>query len=254
MPVMDEFKEERAALKNAGFKEKWNYFWDYYKLPVVISVIAIALITTFVVQLIQRKDTALFVAMVNSMELQAEPSLYVDKFCEYAGIDTEDATALFDTTMYIDFNNLNDITKSSLEKMMVYIAAQEVDAMVTDVAMMEYYAYGPTFMDLREFLTEEEIVRYEPYFYYIDQALIEEKEAAQDAMNYEFTPVYPANPNDPSTMKAPIPVGIYLKDNASTFLDNYHFTDGEPVLGVIVNTKRPELTKQFVEFIFQDMK
>ncbi len=248
MPVMDEFKEERAALKNASFKVKWNYFWDYYKMPVIISAIAIALVTTFVVQVIQRKDTALFVAMINSVEMQAEPSLYVESFCEYAEIDTEEATALFDTTMYIDFDNLNDVTKSSLEKMMVYIAAQEVDAVVTDSAMMEYYAYGPTFIDLREFLTAEEIIRYEPYLYYIDEAVIREKEAAQDAMDYEFTPTYPANPNDPSTMKEPVPVGIYLKDNAETFLDNYYFSKGEPVLGVIINTTRPEETKKFIEF------
>ena len=31
MPVMDEFKEERAALKQAGLKVKLIYFWDYYK-------------------------------------------------------------------------------------------------------------------------------------------------------------------------------------------------------------------------------
>ena len=254
MPVMDEFKEERAALKNAGFKEKWKYFWDYYKLHVVISAIAIAMITTLVVQIMQRKDTALFVAMINGGSLQADPSLYVNEFCEYAGVDTDEATSLFDTTMYIDFNNLNDVTKSSLEKMMVYIAAQEVDVVVTATDMFEYYGYGPTFIDLREFLTAEQIAKYEPYFYYIDQAIIREKEAAQDAMDYEFTPTYPANPNDPSTMQEPIPVGIYLGENADTFLDNYYFSGGEPVLGVIVNTTRPDISKQFIEFIFQDMK
>ena len=28
---MDEFKEEREALKNASFKAKFGYFLDYYK-------------------------------------------------------------------------------------------------------------------------------------------------------------------------------------------------------------------------------
>lgn len=254
MPVMDEFKEERAALKDASFKVKWNYFWDYYKLPVVVTAIAVVLITTLVVQIMQRKDTALFVAMINGGSLQADVAPYIEEFCEYADIDTEESTALFDTTMYIDFDNLNDITKSSLEKMMVYIAAQEVDLVVTATDMFEYYGYGPTFMDLREFLTEEQIAKYEPYFYYIDQAIVQEKEAQQDAMNYDFVPAYPTNPNDPTTMQDPIPVGIYLKDNAETFLDNYYFSGGEPVVGIIVNTTKPEMSSQFIEFIFQDMK
>ena len=254
MPVMDEFKEERAALKNAGFKAKWNYFWDYYKLPVAVTAIAIVLITTLVVQIMQRKDTALFVAMINGGSLQPDAAPYIEDFCEYADIDTAESTALFDTTMYIDFNNLNDITKSSLEKMMVYVAAQEVDAVITAPDMFEYYGYGPTFIDLREFLTEEQIAKYEPYFYYIDQAIVLEKEKQQDAMNYEYVPEYPADPGDPSTMQDPIPVGIYLKDNAETFLDNYYISGGEPIVGVIVNTIRPEMTSKFIDFIFQDME
>lgn len=254
MPVMDEFKEERAALKNASFKVKWNYFWDYYKLPVAVIAFAIVMVTTLVVQIMQRKETALFVAMINSGELQADSSPYAEAFCEYADINTETHTALFDTTMYIDFDNLNDVTKSSLEKMMVYIAAQEVDVVVTATDMMEYYGYGPTFMDLREILTEEQLAKYEPYFYYIDQAIITEKDAAQDAMDYDFTPVYPENPNDPTSMQEPIPVGIYLGDNAETFLDYYYFSGGEPVVGIIVNTTKLDTACQFIEYIFQDMK
>lgn len=254
MPVMDEFKEERAAMKNASFKEKWNYFWDYNKLPVAITAIAIVMITTLVVQIMQKKETAVFVAMVNSGELQADPQPYIQEFSEYAGIDTETHTALFDTSMYIDFNNLNDVTTSSIEKMMVYIAAQEVDIIVAATDMMEYYGYGTTFMDLRDFLTEEQIAKYEPYFYYIDQAVVEQKEAANDALDYDFTPTYPADPSNPDSMEKPIPIGIYLGDNAEGFLDNYYFSGGEPVVGVVLNTLRPEGASQFIEFIFQDMQ
>ena len=254
MAVMDEFKKERAALKNAGFKAKWNYFWDYYKLPVAIGAIAFALIVTFVVQVIQRKDTALFVAIVNGNELTLDATPYVEEFCDYAEIDTESEAALFDTTIDIDFDNIGDITKSSLEKMMVYIAAQEVDVIVSTSDMIEYYGYGGSFIDLREFLSAEQFAKYEPYFYYIDEAIILEKEAASNAMDYDFTPTYPANPNDPTSMKTPIPVGIYLGENAEAFLDNYYFSAKDPVVSVIVNTVRPETASAFIEFIFQDMK
>ena len=41
MAVMDEFKEEREALKRGTPKQKLAYFWYYYKWHVIISVIII---------------------------------------------------------------------------------------------------------------------------------------------------------------------------------------------------------------------
>ena len=43
MPLMDEFKEERASIKNAPFKKKLRYFWDYYKWHVIITVAAVVI-------------------------------------------------------------------------------------------------------------------------------------------------------------------------------------------------------------------
>ena len=37
MPVMDEFREERETIKNGTFKQKWQYFCDYYKWHVIIG-------------------------------------------------------------------------------------------------------------------------------------------------------------------------------------------------------------------------
>ena len=48
MAVMDEFKEEREALKNGTPKQKLAYFWYYYKWHVIISLVVIILIVSFV--------------------------------------------------------------------------------------------------------------------------------------------------------------------------------------------------------------
>ena len=51
MAVMDEFKEEREALRNGTPKEKLSYFWYYYKWHTLIGafviLIAIVLIAQF---------------------------------------------------------------------------------------------------------------------------------------------------------------------------------------------------------------
>lgn len=42
--VHDEVKEQQQKLKGKPFKEKWAYFWEYYKIQtlVIIAVLAFA--------------------------------------------------------------------------------------------------------------------------------------------------------------------------------------------------------------------
>ena len=49
MPVMDEFREEREAIKNSSMKKKWGYFLDYYKWY-VIGGAAIILFLVFLIR------------------------------------------------------------------------------------------------------------------------------------------------------------------------------------------------------------
>ena len=51
MAVMDEFKEEREALKNGTPRQKLTYFWYYYKWHVIIALVVIIMIVSFVKQL-----------------------------------------------------------------------------------------------------------------------------------------------------------------------------------------------------------
>lgn len=66
MAVMDEFREEREALKNGTPKEKLQYFWYYYKWHVIIALVVIIMIVSFVQQLRDRKDPAFYAVMLNA--------------------------------------------------------------------------------------------------------------------------------------------------------------------------------------------
>ena len=91
MAVMDEFKEERQALKNGTPKEKISYFFYYYKWHVLIAVFAVILIVSFIVQLTRNKEDALYVCMLNTLTKSSdgylsysESDVYPDAFAEYA--------------------------------------------------------------------------------------------------------------------------------------------------------------------------
>lgn len=254
MPVMDEFKEERAALKHGTPKEKWNYFLDYYKWHVIVGIAVIAMAVSLISQILSRKDTIFYAVMINGIEGTAVQE-YKEAFAEYAGLDLDGNDILFDTTIRAGSGDPNDVghynpdALASGEKLMIYIASSEVDVFVTDRDTLQQYVYNEFLLDLRELLTPEQIAAYEPYFYYADQAVIAEKNAAEDAMNYDYVPVYP-DPLAPDTMKEPVPVGICIPDSSS-LRENFLYAREDLVLGVVVNSKRKETASLFIDYIMQ---
>lgn len=249
---MDEFKEERESLKHGTFKEKLNYFLDYYKWHAVAAAAAIALVVSLLNQILTRKDTVFYAVMINSAALEPAED-YKNNFAEFAGLDPEKTDIVFDTTLRISSDSsgyYSQSTRASAEKLMVYIASSQIDIFVTDENTIGQYANNEILMDLRHLLTQEQISQYEPYFYYVDQSVIEEANAAEDSRDYDYIPVYP-DPSDPSAMKEPVPVGLYV--DGSSLEQYYYYAQGPVVAGVAVNTKRPENASLFIDFLMQQV-
>ncbi|MBE5884058.1 MAG: hypothetical protein E7291_06540 [Lachnospiraceae bacterium] len=255
MALMDEFKEERAALKNGTLKEKLNYFWYYYKWHVLGTLFALFLIIFFVQQIVSRKDIVFNAVMLNASIL-TEEGMYAQEFAEYADIDTDKTAALFDTSYQISERGSDEASYSSAQKLMVYVTTAEVDVMITDPGSFQKYAYNESFCDLREFLTKEQLAKYEPYFYYADGKVVEEIIDAYANAEGDITlPPYP-NPDKPEEMTDPIPIGIYLSSN-ERLLEHYYFRDGDEgteqiVIGVYANTEHPENVLKYLEFAFSN--
>lgn len=257
MAVMDEFKEERAALKNRSFKEKLSYFWDYYKWYVIGIVCAVLFVGSFVQQIVTRKDTAFYAVMLNASTMNPfeADDPYALKYAEYAGIDLNEYDIFFDTSFHISESGMDENSYTSIQKLSVYTAAGDLDVMITDTDSFNKYAYGYTFHDLRDFLSAEQIAELEPYFYYADRKVADEIDAANSTFDDTYVPVY-ADPTKPEDMEDPIPVGIYL-DDCPKLRDNYYFRGEEGaaehiVMGIYCNTERTENVMKFLDFVFEE--
>lgn len=245
MPVMDEFREEREALKHGTLKQKLTYFADYYKWHAIIAVIAISVVISFVVQILTRKETALFVCMVNTYALESED--YIAGFAEFAGIDLDSQELAFDTSISIQENALDETSMASSQKLLVYIAAGELDVMITDAETIQLYTSNGFFYDMREFLTPEQTERCEPYFYYIDMKAVQELQEAMDNFDESYVPSYP-DPRKPDQMEQPVPVGLYLNESEG-LMDSFSFKTEDVILAVLQNTKKPEMVRQFIDYV-----
>lgn len=261
MAVMDEFKEEREAMKHGTPKQKISYFICYYKWHVIIAVAAIAFIVSFTVQLVTRKDTAVYVCMLNTLE-KSQVSLDSDvssanafgaMFAEYAGIDTDKYNIQLDTSMRISYDMTDQDSMYSAQKYMAYLAAADMDVIVTDETSLEQYSYQEDFWDLREILTPEQLEKYEPYFYYIDMTVVAERNEILDSADNLFTDyvLIAPDPRDPEAMEEPVPVGIYL-DGCEKVRDYFYFQTDDVVACVFVNTQRLDTALQYLDFLMEE--
>lgn len=251
MPVMDEFREEREALKHGTPKEKFSYFMDYYKWHVIVVVCAITVVAVLANQILTRKDKAFYVALINGMDTAPVES-EDDPFAKYSGIDTHKSAVSYDTSMFIDFNSMSDYSINSAEKFVVFLSAAEMDVVISGEDIIQKYAHNETFYDLTKFLTDEQFEKYKPYFYYIDYVVVEQLNEALDAFDYEFVPEYP-DPRHPENMRQPVPVGIYVTD-CPALTDRFAFSNGDSgiILSVVANTTRPEMASKYIDYLMKD--
>ncbi len=250
MAVMDEFKEEREALKHGTPKQKFAYFMDYYKWYVIAAVIAVILVSYTIYEIATRKETVFYTCLLNTLDMGAEE--YNAGFEEAVGLDTEEYRMLFDSGTWIDPYSMDETTMANSQKLMAHLAAGELDTMITDMESITNYAYQDNFLTMEEFLTPEQYEKYQPYFYYIDAKAMEEWNnfiSDPDNLMLDISFEFP-DPRKPEEMEEPVAMGIFL-DECEKLKECYHFRSDDVVFGVFGNTSHKETALQYLEYLMQ---
>lgn len=251
MPLMDEFKEERETLKNAGFKAKWDYFWEYNKTRIIIISMFAFLVIAYIYSVLTTKEEAIFVSLLNSVPGNPEAIYNLEEdYAEYAGIDTEEYEIVMDTSISLSESGLGQAVSDAVQRLTAYIASGKIDLIIGGSDMFVTEANQGIFVDLRTVLTEEEIAAYEPYFYYVDQAHIDMIKKPEYLLDITKELPKAPDPRKPEEMEKPIPVGLFVS-HLNKISDAYYFSGDYSALGILVNAPHPEKALQFVEYVFE---
>lgn len=248
MPVMDEFREERAAIKQGTFKQKYQYFKDYYRTTVIIVVLALAFVGILLYHYVTRKDSACYAVMLNCAPYQ-ENEWFEEEYAQAAGIDLDKYDVTFDTAIYYKLNSTDEDTLITTEKLDVYTAAGELDVMLGAGDEFAHFANSVLFKDLREVLNDEQIAKYEPYFYYVDSAAIGLVDYSVDNRQ-DLDKDQLVDPKHPEDMKEPIPVAIYV-EGSDALNEAYYFKNADDgiALGIYANTSNTENAISLIEYL-----
>lgn len=253
MPLMDEFKEERKRIKDAPPKQKLAYFWEYYKWYVIVPALILIALTSYIYHIVTRTEDVVNGQLLNARAENAQTIAndLAAAFSEEIDLDTKEYSVNLNTALvYLPSTAASSgaANYESVQALMTWVAAGTIDFISGDTASLNELAYREYFFDLREILSEEQIAAYEPYFLYIDQAVIEAMGKAADA-NADVSAITFPDCRDPKAMEKPIPVMIDIS-GSKAFSDIYSGTDSI-AFGIVANTKHPDTTLRFLDYIMK---
>ncbi len=248
MAVMDEFKEEREAIKEKSFREKINYFVYYYKWHVLGCLAVVLLLCWFAVDMINSKEIAMYGVLLNaSSQTLDSPDEFAEEFASYIDVDVEEYSLQFEHTFRMG-EQMDQLGLQANQTIMVYLAAGDLDIMTMDEYNFNKYAYKTVYSDLRNHLSEEMLEQYKDYLFYIDNAFVDEVERVSQEESLTYVIEYP-DYTDPDSMTEPIPVGINLAASEK-FNEYYSYGDEEAFIGIVLNTENLDKCIKLLEFLF----
>lgn len=268
MSVASEIREEqKQALSTMSTKEKFAYFWDYYKIHTLAAVIIIAIAVSFIVQMATHKDYAFYAVLADAVTSDSNYELtetWNAEFLEYAQIDPDEYKVYIDTSISLTEGVDMQYTIANEQKLFAMLQAGTVSALVAGTESFETYAQFRYFYDMESILSEEEVEKYRPYFYYTDAATFDDEDdtPSLDPSVQTDPGTLTVNHRDPASMEQPVAVGIILTENNKiadagyyTYLTvgeyQYQGYPSDAVLGIPLTNKEPALVIRFLEYIFQ---
>ena len=273
MAVMDEFKSERESVKNEPFKKKVAYFWTYYKWFVIIPLIIIIGITSYIYHIVTDTDTVLNGILLNTNSLESDSSNLIDGFYEEQQIDQK----LYDISLnpslsyYPDSQNASS-NYTTLQALMAWSSSGAIDFISGDMSAMKDLAYKGYFVDLTTVLSAEQLTTCEPYFLYIDQDIVTQRNEAFDN-NSDASTIPLPDCDKPETMKDPIPVLLNLPPS-DALKQAYGFTSSSTsgttsdsasaatsdsasdavIFGIVQNAQNTDMALKFIEYATKPTK
>lgn len=222
MALIDEVKEQHAKVKGKGFKYKFSYFWEYYRIHTLVAVIILILGFSFIKSMVTAKKTVFQAIFVNAIHVPNE-----QEFAVALQINEKKEAVLIDGSYTISLDTYDQYSYANQQKLMAVMASRDAEVIVSDSAYIESYMDSDVFGDLRDFFSDEEL-------------------AAMGDKVIWHKPVNAETGEEGENM----PLAIDITD-APQIKDNVCFAPESKVyMGVICNTKRAATIPVFYNFLY----
>lgn len=219
--LRDEMPPWKQQIKDYSFSEKMEYYWQYYKVHIVVTVLLACFFGSILHPIIHKKETVLSIAYINAFP-NVEDQVIINDLEKHLQLNPKKQQVLLDSTYYIDNTSDSPYALTYSQKFSVNAMAGNIDVVLSDVTNFDFYGNQGFFQDLSTIFPEEELSIYRDRLYYMDL------------------------PNDDSNQK--VPIGIKINRSAKIYKTSC-YPNYDAYYGVMAGSKRVDAAINFLNYI-----
>lgn len=226
--VKREKQTERQKMRDMSFKEKVAYFNMYYLKKVIFTVCIASILGYLIYQTLSpRTDEILNIIVINDYIDQEQVKDFLSDLDTHFEVDPDKEKINFDYSYYISETDMSQNTISSIQKLSTYVAAKQIDVVITDEACLNSLIEKGYFISLSDLLPADMYTELADKYY---TGAVKDEDLKG---NVTYGP------------KAPY--GIYIDD--SEIYKSSGTSIEKPVLGVISNSPNKDNVIELIRYL-----
>ena len=239
--LREDTNEQIKTMKDRSFKDKFEYFWEYYKFHALGIIVGVAVIIAIIRSIVSYREYAISIIMVNPDNIVTEELApeWESDLAEILQINTRKEQIYIDTSISVGNNTPQQLEYSALQKLVAFFTSRTADVFISNTPLFEEYSQNGNLSDLRNYYTDEELEALSDIIYYTDAATFVDYQDVTNLDAKEDQEKYTVDHRDPDSMQDPIPTGFYITDSSRlgqagvyAYINGLNF-QGHPQEGVI---------------------
>lgn len=162
--LKEHLKQLKQTLKPMTTAEKLDHLWTYYKFVLVILVVVVMLISIVVTGITNANREYLISGAVLNVTMDQKGRDYINQDC----LEALQGEAGHKELVITDFRFEDpsaavnfEMTSNAIYRLIAMVEGKMLDYAITDMIGLNVSLGHQLFMDLREFMTEEELAQWE---------------------------------------------------------------------------------------------
>lgn len=239
--LREDTNEQIKTMKDRSFKDKFEYFWEYYKFHALGIIVGVAVIIAIIRSIVSYREYAISIIMVNPDNIITEELApeWESDLAEILQINTRKEQIYIDTSISVGNNTPQQLEYSALQKLVAFFTSRTADVFISNTPLFEEYSQNGNLSDLRNYYTDEELEALSDIIYYTDAATFVDYQDVTNLDAKEDQEKYTVDHRDPESMQDPIPTGFYITDSSKlgqagvyAYINGLNY-QGHPQEGVI---------------------
>lgn len=158
--IKQRFAKLRADMKDMTWKEKAGHIWEYYRYTMLVVLCVLMIVGGLLYGMIASQPELHIGGVQCNMELTIEGYDYLTKDFQQKVLGKEEGQSTLNTFWFYGTPTEESITDNyrAHSSVNAYVETKALDYMLVDMFSFAHFAGDRLFMDLREILTEEELM------------------------------------------------------------------------------------------------